>query len=71
MTHVQALEIAKAGAEIVGAIGTLCTVVGAPFAKWGSGKWGSFGHLLISFGADVFKARKRFGALTEKEEVLP
>lgn len=52
-----------AASEVLGAAYTICTVIGNPLAKYGSGKIASFGHLVLAFGADIGKARKRLADL--------
>lgn len=49
--------------EVLGAVYTICTVIGNPLAKYGTGKIASLGHLVLAFGADIGKARKRIADL--------
>lgn len=49
--------------EVLGAVYTICTVIGNPLAKYGTGKLASLGHLVLAFGADIGKAKKRIADL--------
>lgn len=74
MTHVTlpTLDQLKAASalvgEVLGAVYTLCTIIGNPLAKYSTGRLAAFGHLVLAFGADISKAQKRFTELFASSE---
>jgi hypothetical protein len=62
-TTEQAVSAVQAVSEILGALYTLCTVIGNPLAKYSTGRVSAAGHLILAFGADIGKARKRINEL--------
>lgn len=71
MTFAEIKETARLFFVAVGVVGSVCTVIGAPLAKWAGGKWGDFGHFLVAFGADLGKAKKRAAIVAAKTEKEP
>ena len=67
-TLAQVQHIAVVTSEVLGALFTVCTAIGNPLAKYATGRAASWGHLLLAFGADVGKARKRVAELSGSSE---
>lgn len=67
-TPEQAKHLALAVGDGLGALFTLCTLIGNPLAKLSTGKLSAFGHLVLAFGADLAKARKRITELFAPSE---
>lgn len=59
---------ATIASEVLGALFALCTAIGNPLSKFSSGRLSSFGHIVLAFGADIGKARKRIAELFGSSE---
>ncbi len=54
--------------DVLGAVFTLCTVIGNALSRVSNERLSTAGHVVLAFGADVAKAKKRISELFSSEE---
>ncbi len=64
----QVRTVATVTGDVLGALFALCTAIGNPLSKYTTGRFAAFGHLVLAFGADIGKARKRINELFSSSE---